>query len=59
MTERQLASRTMKARRTGGVCPACWTTIVAGQRIGLVGKVWHHVGCLVRRQPVIGPASGA
>jgi hypothetical protein len=31
----------------------------AGQPIGKFAGRWHHAACLVRRQPMIGPHSGA
>ena len=56
-----LASRTTKARRTNGsVCGLCRTVIIQGQQIGLVpGRGWLHAACIIRRQPMIGPHSGA
>jgi len=54
-----LATRVMKARTTGGACPLCRTTIIRGQQIGKVDGCWVHTACLVRRQPMIGPSSGA
>ncbi len=60
MTAPQLATRVRKARRTGSVCPACGTVIITGQQIGKVeGRGWLHVACIIRRQPMIGPHSGA
>jgi hypothetical protein len=54
------ATRVRKARRAGGVCPACGTVIITGQQIGKVtGRGWLHVACIIRRQPMIGPHSGA
>jgi hypothetical protein len=54
------ATRVMRARRDGMVCPRCRTVIIIGQSIGKVpGLGWVHVACLVRRQPMIGPHSGA
>lgn len=58
-TAPQLASRVKRARTTGGTCPTCRTTLIAGQQIGKVGKAWHHTACLAGRQPMIGPRSGA
>jgi hypothetical protein len=49
------ATRVMRARRDGTVCPRCRTVII-GQPIGKVpGLGWVHVACLVRRQSMIGP----
>jgi hypothetical protein len=48
----------MKARTTSGTCPSCGTVIIQGQQIGKVSDRWHHVACLVRKQPMIGPHSG-
>jgi hypothetical protein len=59
MTTPVLASRVMKARRTHGICPTCRTLIITGQQIGKVGRLWHHVACLTRRQAMIGPRTGA
>jgi hypothetical protein len=54
------ATRVRRARRDGTVCPRCRTVIIIGQPIGKVpGLGWVHVACLVRRQPMIGPHSGA
>lgn len=54
------ATRVRRARRGGMVCPRCRTVIIIGQPIGKVpGLGWVHVACLVRRQPMIGPHSGA
>lgn len=59
MTAPVLASREKKARTTGGTCPRCRTTLIQGQRIALVGKVWMHTDCATgRRVPMIGPHSG-
>lgn len=42
------------------ICPRSRTVIIIGQLIGkLPGLGWVHVACLVRRQPMIGPHSGA
>lgn len=59
MTTPQLADRVKKARATGGICPKCRTTLVQGQQIGKVGGRWFHTACLIRRQPMIGPPTGA
>ncbi len=59
MTAPVLADRAKKARTTGGTCPSCRTALIQGQKIARVNGVWHHAACLVRRQPMIGPASGA
>ena len=54
------ATRVRKARRDGMVCPGAAPSILIGQQIGLVpGLGWIHTACLVRRQPMIGPHSGA
>ena len=54
------AIRVRKARRGGTVCPRCLTVILIGQQIGKApGLGWVHIACLVRRQPMIGPHSGA
>lgn len=44
-----LATRTMKARRSGGVCPSCKRTLIRGQGIALVGHRWHHATCVAQR----------
>jgi len=54
----QLAERVMRARGES-TCPRCRTTVMVGQQIGLVGGDWIHVACLLNRQPMIGPHSGA
>ena len=60
MTAPQLATRVMKARWPGKICPLCRTVILPGQQIGKVpGRGWVHTACLIRRQPMIGPATGA
>lgn len=60
MTAPQLASRVKKARTTGGTCPICRTTIIAGQQIAKVNGRWVHTDCLTgRKVPMIGPPSGA
>jgi hypothetical protein len=48
----------MKARGES-VCSRCTTVVLPGQQIGLVGGEWLHVACLLGRQPMIGPHSGA
>jgi hypothetical protein len=54
------ATRVRRARCDGTVCPRCRTVIIIGRSIGKVpGLGWVHVACLVRRQPMIGPHSGA
>jgi len=60
MTAPLLASRVKKARRTGSACAECGTVIITGQQIGKVeGRGWLHAACIIRRQPMIGPATGA
>ncbi len=35
------------------------TVIITGQQIGKVeGRGWLHAACIIRRQPMIGPATG-
>lgn len=47
---RVVASRVMKARRTGGICPLCRATMITGQLIGLyAGFGWSHVACACRK----------
>jgi hypothetical protein len=41
------------------VCHRCGTVLLVGQQIGLVNDDWVHVACLLNRQPMIGPHSGA
>ena len=54
------AVRVMKARGQS-VCGICRTTIIEGQQIGKTSDTgqWVHTACLIRRQPMIGPSSGA
>jgi len=54
----QLAERVTRARGES-VCHRCGTTVVVGQQIGLVGGDWIHVACLLGRQPMCSPHSGA
>jgi hypothetical protein len=43
-----------------GVCPLCRTHILDGQQAEPVdGRRWVHLACLITRQPMIGPHSGA
>ncbi len=58
VTTQQLAERVMRARGES-TCDRCRTTVMVGQQIGLVGGQWVHVACLLGRQPMIGPHSGA
>lgn len=56
----QLASRVKRARTTGGTCPKCRTTLIAGQSIALVAGRWLHTDCTAgRKVPMIGPRTGA
>jgi hypothetical protein len=41
------------------VCQLCRTVILPAQPVTLTGDRWVHMACLVRRQPMIGPHSGA
>ena len=43
----QLATRVMRARRTGGLCPECGRVLIQGQLIALAGRRWWHASCLV------------
>lgn len=43
------ATRTMRARRTGGACPTCRRTLIRGTSISLVAGRWHHTECVVQR----------
>jgi hypothetical protein len=54
----QLAERVMKARGES-VCHRCGTVVITGQMIGQVDGDWIHVACLLNRQPMIGPHTGA
>jgi hypothetical protein len=58
VTVTRLAERVMRARGES-VCRRCHTTVFVGQQIGLVDGEWIHVACLLNRQPMIGPRSGA
>jgi transposase len=40
------ATRTMRARRSGGTCPACRRTMVRGQSISRAAGRWGHTECL-------------
>jgi hypothetical protein len=44
----------------GLCCPLCHTVILATQQtVASPGASQIHVACLIRRQPMIGPHSGA
>lgn len=44
-----LATRVMRARRTGGTCPSCRRTLIRGMSIALVAGRWHHTECVAQR----------
>lgn len=56
MTGRRPKVRVRKARRTGGVCGICRTTLTVGTYIANPPDIrgWCHVRCLVRRCEVCG-----
>jgi hypothetical protein len=44
-----LATRVMRARRTGGICPTCRRTLIRGTSIALAAGRWHHAQCVAQR----------